>query len=272
MNENIFKEAKEKYETIHAPKTLKKSVEKTFNKSERNVFPKVMLGTAMGIFLCFVTILNVNPVFATSISTNDFVRGIVNVLTANKYEVNDKNINANIVTAKITGIKDKKVEERINKEFEEMINSVIDDFEKSADDLRENYPEAHYGMDAGYIVKTDNDKYLSVDIYVVNTVGSSSTKHKFYNVDKITGNEIQLKDMIKSEDYIEKLTNDIVKEIERLNAEEGVDIYFATYDDVYKLLSNKEEFYINEAGNPVIVFDKYEIGIGAIGCPEFEIK
>ena len=78
--------------------------------------------------------------------------------------------------------------------------------------------------------------------------------------------------MIKSEDYIEKLTNDIVKEIERLNAEEEVDIYFATYDDVYKLLSNKEEFYINEAGNPVIVFDKYEIGIGAIGCPEFEIK
>ena len=76
----------------------------------------------MGIFLCFVTILNVNPVFATSISTNDFVRGIVNVLTANKYEVNDKNINANIVTAKITGIKDKKVEveetlsEKLNKE------------------------------------------------------------------------------------------------------------------------------------------------------------
>ena len=77
MNENIFKEAKEKYETIHAPKTLKKSVEKTFNKSERKIFPKVMLGTAMGIFLCFVTILNVNPVFAASISTNDFVRGIV---------------------------------------------------------------------------------------------------------------------------------------------------------------------------------------------------
>ena len=31
-------------------------------------------------------------------------------------------------------------------------------------------------------------------------------------------------------------------------------------------------FYINEKGNPVVVFEKYEIAPGALGRPEFEIE
>ena len=37
-------------------------------------------------------------------------------------------------------------------------------------------------------------KVLSIDIYVVNTEGSSSTIHKFYNINKLTGEVIILKD------------------------------------------------------------------------------
>ena len=33
-----------------------------------------------------------------------------------------------------------------------------------------------------------------------------------------------------------------------------------------------QPFYINHAGNPVIVFEKYEIAPGYMGAPEFEVR
>lgn len=272
MNKIIFKNAKDKYEQIKAPESLRKSVEKIFDeKPKQNRISKYVVGAVASIVVCFTIALNVSPTFAANIANNEFMKDIVKVLTANKYEISKNNMVAKIVTPKIDGISNITVEEKINNEIETMMNEIIANFESETAELEKNYPDAHYGIDADYIVKTDNEKYLSVDIYVVNTVGSSSTVHKFYNFDKTTGEVIHLKDIIK-EDYIEDVAKIIETEIEKRNKEEGHEIYYATYDEIVELLNKKEEFYINENGKPVIVFDKYEIGIGAIGCPEFEIN
>ena len=34
--------------------------------------------------------------------------------------------------------------------------------------------------------------------------------------------------------------------------------------------ADDQRFYINEAGNPVLIFEKYEIAPGYMGQPEFE--
>ncbi len=271
MKKQIFKEAKEKYENIMAPNSLKKSVKRIFE-GKKDYTWKCAIGTVASIAICFVIVLNVNPVFAKEISSNNFLKGLVKVLTINKYEVKENNFMANVTTPKITGMKDPKVEERINKEIQEMSNKIIEDFNADINELKENYPDAHIGVDSGYIVKTDNEKYLSVDIYVVNIAGSSSTVHKFYNVNKITGEEITLKDFFKSENYIDEIAKIVYDKTQEENKIEGHEIFFASYDEIHELLSSKEEFYINENGNPVVVFNKYEISIGAMGCPEFEIN
>lgn len=270
MKKQIFKKAKEKYENIIAPNSLKKSVKRTFE-GKKNYTWKYAIGAVASIAICFVVALNVNPVFAEEISSSNFLKQLVKVLTINKYEVTENNFMAKVTTPKISGMKDPKVEERINKEIQDMSNKVIEDFNADINELKENYPDAHIGVDSGYIVKTDNENFLSVDIYVVNLVGSSSTVHKFYNVNKITGEEIMLKDFFKSENYIDEIAKIVYDKTQEENKIEGHEIFFASYNEVHELLSSKEEFYINENGNPVVVFDKYEISIGAMGCPEFEI-
>jgi len=37
-------------------------------------------------------------------------------------------------------------------------------------------------------------------------------------------------------------------------------------------INENTKFYMNEAGNPVIVFEKYEIAPGAAGQQEFQIE
>ncbi len=128
------------------------------------------------------------------------------------------------------------------------------------------------GIESNYEIRTDNDEVLSVDIYVVNTVGSSSTIHRFYNINKKTGEVITLSSRFENDnDYIKTIATKIMDEIDKRNETENP-LYWTTYEEVYNILSRKEQFYINESGNVVIVFDKYEIGAGALGCPEFEIK
>ncbi len=271
MKNQIFKEAKEKYENIVAPNSLKRSVKKIFKKGS-NAPLKVSIGAVASLAISFVVTINVNPVFAEDIANNKFMKELVNVLTVNKYQLKEDNFVANVTTAKITGLKDSKVEERINKEIQEMSDEVIKNFNEDMNFVKTDYPDAHIGVDSGYIVKTDNDKYLSVDIYVLNLAGSSSTVHKFYNVNKITGEEIKLKDFFKSDDYIDKIAKIVYDAALEENKLEGHEIFYATYDEIHNILSNKEEFYINDKGNPVVVFDKYDISIGARGCPEFEIQ
>lgn len=271
MKKQVFEEAKEKYENIVASNRLKRSVKKIF-KRQNNAPWKISIGVAASLAICFIVAINVNPVFAEDVANNKFMKELIEVLTINKYEVKENNFSANVTTAKITGLKDPKVEERINKEIQEMSNKVIEDFNDSVNDVKNYFPDAHIGVNSGYIVKTDNDKYLSIDIYVLNLAGSSSTIHKFYNVNKETGEEIKLKDFFKSEDYIGEITKIIYDATLKENKLEGHDIFYATYDEIYELLSNKEEFYISNNGNPVVVFDKYDISIGARGCPEFEIQ
>ena len=40
----------------------------------------------------------------------------------------------------------------------------------------------------------------------------------------------------------------------------------------FTTVSENTKFYLNEAGNAVVVFDEYEIAPGYMGMPEFEIE
>ena len=136
--------------------------------------------------------------------------------------------------------------------------------------------EVHMGVSMGYKVKTNNDKILALDVYVVNTAGSSSDEHKYYTIDKKTEKLLTLDEIYKNTpDYKKILAEYIEKEMNHRNDEEE-GLFFLPGDefggeDTKKALENINKFYINDSGKVVICFDKYEIAAGAQGSPEFEI-
>ncbi len=271
MKDLEVNEAKEKYESIKASQKLRKKVDKIFEPKKNNF--KIVLGIVATVAVCFVVTLNANPTFAKSIATNDFMKSLVSVLTANRFEFSDNNMEAQITTAKITGIADKEVEAKINKELEDISNALIEQFKIDSEKLKEFDETAHMGIESDYIIRTNTDDILAVDVYVVNTVGSSSTSHKFYNVDKKTGEVITLESRFKNnEDYLMDISKYIEAEMNRQTAEDENKVYFADADSIYNILLKKQEFYINENNNVVIVFDKYEVAPGSMGSPEFEIN
>ena len=75
-----------------------------------------------------------------------------------------------------------------------------------------------------------------------------------------------LEDLL-GEDYAAIADESILSQIPEKEAEEGLDYWEEDFTGV----TEDTKFYINEAGNPVIVFGEYEIAPGAAGEPEFEI-
>ena len=67
-----------------------------------------------------------------------------------------------------------------------------------------------------------------------------------------------------------RLHESILYQIEE--RKENGEVFWTPEEGGFAGISEQTQFYINEMGNPVIVFDKYEIAPGADGQIEFEIK
>lgn len=275
MNDKLEKMRKE-YMEIKPSEQLKDSIETILknNKHRNNPWRKIM-GVVAGLAIVFIVSLNMSSVLATTISDVPGMEGIVKVLTFARYEVKDNGYQAKVKVPKIEGLLDQKLQDKLNQDFKESANTIILAFESDMEELQKQFPgeKVNLGIDYGYIVKTDNSNTLAIDVYMVNTVGSSSTTHKFYIIDKKSQTIVTLPSLFKtSADYITPLSDYIRAEMKRQN-EKGENTYWVddpTFGPFAGIKVN-QNFYINNNGDIVICFDKYEVAPGSSGSPEFVI-
>ena len=84
-----------------------------------------------------------------------------------------------------------------------------------------------------------------------------------------TGKTVTLQDLL-GDDYIRIADESIRNQMEERTAA-GEAVFFTEAEGGFAGITENAKFYINEAGNPVVVFDQYEIAPGSEGMPEFEI-
>ncbi len=262
-------------ENYIASEGLKKSVRRKIMRKKIADITKGIGTIAASFVLIFTVSVNMSPKLALAVSDIPVIGQLVKVVTLQKYEKNIGGSSAEVVTPKIEGLQNEELMKEINKELGDNAEKFIEEFEKEAVSLYEEFGDkAHMGMGSDYVIRTNSDKYLCLDVYFYNTAGSSSTVHKFYTIDKATGDKVSLKALFKeNSDYINALSGIIKNEMIRRNNEE--DGMFWVEDDEFaegfKAIDENQSFFINDSGNIVIVFDKYAVAAGAQGCPEFEI-
>ena len=138
--------------------------------------------------------------------------------------------------------------------------------------------EAHLGISSGYIIKTDTDKILSIERYVVNVAASSSTVTQYDNIDKEKEILITLPGLFKNEDYIDVISENIKEQmLEQVKSDENKHYWVEGVEEndffgLFEKISKEQKFYINENYKLIIVFDKYEVAPGYMGVVEFEIS
>lgn len=232
------------------------------------------LVAACAVF-CFTAGLNISPTFATDMQANPVLGGISKVLTFRSYEISDGDKTISTEIPQVDG-----AEEGYSKEVNEQIQKIVADYEaKAAKDI-EAYKEAFLAtggteeefqaknikVNVDYEVKSETEDILSLVLTGYEDWNASTAVTEYYNINLKDNSEITLEDLL-GPDYINIANESIQAQI----AADSSGLYFEEEMGGFTTITPETQFYINEAGNPVIVFQKYEIAAGAAGMPEFEI-
>ncbi len=272
-----FDLAKAEYLEVKASKELEEKVEEVLKGPKKTYYLRRAAFAAVFVAVVSVTVLNVFPSIAYSVQDIPILGRAIKVVTFREYKNEEKEFKGQVVVPEIEGLLDKELEEQINREFKENAEYVIAAYEKDVKALQKEFGDEDVSLKitSSYQIKTDNETILALDVYIVNEVGSSSTKHSFYNINKKTGELLSLEKLFgKDFDYVTKISDYIKKEMKRRNAEEDGMYWIEGEENAFEpfnKIDKNQNFYINDKGNVVICFDKYEVAPGAQGCPEFEL-
>ena len=281
---NKLKNTKKIYDQIEVPDNLSEIIQQTVNetsppRSTRHFF-KLLVPLTLAMTTVFVILLNTSPVLASNLSDIPLLTQIVKVLTFRNYQTMDemKNIYVRIPVLENTG--NNELEDRINYEIKKQIDFSVSKSEQLAKELYDTYIQEGYKpsqiepllVEVDYQTTFYNDRYLSFIIKKYENIPYSTVDKEqyYYNVDLQTGGHITLRTLF-GPDYLTKVGTEIYKQIESKKKEDENMLFFDEIN-IFEVLENEEKFYINEQGQVVISFDRYEIAPGYMGYPEFIIN
>ena len=254
---------KEEYDQIPVPQEARDRIEAGImrarleqKRSDRMKNMKRTGVTAAALVLTFGIAVNASPV----------VGSIARVVTIRNYnESTDNGMMADISVPQIDG------NVAANAEMDAYAKELIARYEKEVV-AQLGQEEGHYALESSYEVVSDNDKYVSIRINTVETMASGAEFVKIFTVDKATGQTVSLKDYLNSPEKLEAVSQNIKDQMAAQMAEDEGKVYFTEGEPGgFTGLTGDENFYLNEAGELVIVFGEYEVAPGYMGTVSFTI-
>lgn len=279
---NSFKKI---YDSVKIPKELDNIVDDAITKYKqekrnieykpaKNIVYRTILTAAASFLVIFTILINTNIAFAMSVSKIPIIGEFAKLITFTEHKIDNDISEMDIKIPIAENIENKNVEHMIN----DIIEQKIKEFKQEQEILDKEYKEAYLetgGTEETYNkVKTGisyelsfaNDDLISFKLIKNQTLATAYNEVAYYNIDLRTGDYISLDDLYGSNYQIE-LKDIIRKQIkERLNKDKyAYNLEWFEQTDINKAA----HFYIDDEGNIVIVFMRYEIAPGYIGMPEF---
>lgn len=163
--------------------------------------------------------------------------------------------------------------EQVEAEKEKFISQMKDAFVHHAARKYQGY----VGEDVSYEVVRDDETLFILRFDAVINLGGSTEYHRHVVLDKRTGQVLKLSDLfLDGANYAFPISREIKAQMEeQINADEGD--YFLpggiwSEEECFRSIDPEEQdFYIDEDGQLVIAFGKYEVAPGSMGAPEFTI-
>ncbi len=291
-----IKKAQEEYSDIEIPKELSAIIENEIEKDRereggskgvgrRRGFKRLGV-TAAACAAVFIGSVNISPQVAMAMYAVPVLGDIARVVTFREYSYQNDMVDMNVKVPNIQGTGNEELEKRINEEINRKMAEVVAQGEKDAKEYndavlatggsKEDFHQVE--VIADYEMKFCDGKTLSFVIEQMESIASAYTQKTYYNIDLESGRDLKISDIL-GENFKEIVDKSVREQIEaRMKSDEN-QIFFGYSEDDKEMkmegftgIDESRTFYINEAGNVVVTFDKYEIAPGYMGFPEFEIK
>lgn len=280
-NSNFYKSA---YAQICMSEEMKSNLKEIkMKKTKISYFHAVKAAgiAAAAICLLFTGLVNGSTAFAASMENIPVIGQFAQLVNFRSYseETEDYAISVLIPAIIENGDKNSDRSDDINAEIMKLCEQYASDAKQRAIEYRkifletggteEEWKEHNITISVDYEIKNEGSDYLSFVIYGYENWLSSAQAAYYYNLNVTTMQYVTLEELL-GKNYVDLVNEQINQQIKE-RQENGSEVFFTQEEGGFKTISEKQNFYINNAGNVVIVFDKYEIAPGYMGNVEFEI-
>ena len=265
-------------EQTDIPDSVKNRIEQTLVdlpekkpvKKQIRILPRIAASAACFVFIILFLLPNVSVTYAQALEQLPVIGDLVRVVTIRNYYYDDNHWKMDINIPQIES-EDSKSVDYINKDVSELTTALINRF---YEDLEINGNKGYGSLNVDYEVVTNTDSWFTLKLTVCQTAASSNTYFKFYHIDKNQGKIVELGDLFNTDQFSDSLVAEIKKQMqEQMANDENISYWINTsgIGEEFATVSADHNFYWNENGDLVIIFDKYEVGPGSMGTPEFVI-
>lgn len=282
---NPMEKAKKKYDETEIPDELAERIQMEIKRQDSKRRKAVFwnlgfrrgLAAAAAAVVLFTTGLNTSTVFAETVGNLPVIGAVARVLTFRSYETEDEDLKISVEIPSIEMISEdfSDLEKSVNEEILRLCEQYAQEARTRAEEYRkafldtggteEEWAAHNIEIRVWYEVKSQTENYLSLAIIGTENWNNANNQIRHYNFDLKKGTLATLADVL-GENYKQIADDAIRSQMEERKADGAV------YFDDFEGINEDTPFYINESGNPVIVFEAYEIAPGSEGQQEFEIK
>lgn len=287
INKKEFEKANQIYKSIEIPEELANIVDQEIHKhkyQEKVVYKykknwmKYSLISAAACFLFLITAVNSSEVFAKSMSEIPLIGKVVDILTVRSYE---ETTTENTLEVNIPAIdSNDEISRKVNQIIEEKIENYVQEAKERVLEYKEaflatggteeEFEKHNIDIKVDYDVKYQGNDMVSFLLYGTESWNNANYVMEYYTVSLSKDKVLTLEDVL-GEEYIRIANESIVKEMSQRMKENENYIYFDDEQGGFTTVKDTTKFYLNNKGEVVVVFDKYEVAPGFMGIQEFII-
>ncbi len=254
---------------------------------------------AAALMACMTVGVNSSEAFAREMGELPVIGALARVLTVRSWHGTDGDYEIDLEVPRIEAEAAQEAQtqpvqdftEKINEEIEKIVDAYMEEARAEFQEYKkaffetggtqEEWNDRKMDITVDYTVKYQKDNLLSLELVTAKGWVAASQERHYYNLDLDREQALTLEDIL-GEDYVRICNESIDAQIREQVRTDEMKSYFGygpdgEQDDEmgiegFTTVSKDTKFYLNEEGNPVIVFDEYEIAPGYMGMPEFEIE
>lgn len=236
---------------------------------KRRTVPRTTAGLAacLLIFL-FVIMPNISTTYAAALEELPLLGDLVRVFTIRSYHYDrgQRELDADIPEISDSG--SATGSGQINQDIDTLTDTVIRQFYHDAA-LYDN--KGYDSVTIHYETLTNTAQWFTLQLTISERSGSSNTFFKYYHIDRTTGNEVIFSDLFDESGRAALEKSISAKMKKEMSGSDNV-MYWIEDNEMSEeisLLRSDQNFYFTENGTLVIVYNKYEVAPGSMGCPTF---
>lgn len=220
--------------------------------------------------LLFILLINSTPSLARALETIPALGPAIRVVDLRSYSWRWGDTGVSVQEPVLEG--SASAADRMEAQKDEFISQMDEKFSWYAARKYQGY----VAEDVSYDLIRDDGELFILHFYATINVGGSVNFERYFVLDQETGRILELSDLfLPDSNYIFPISREIQAQMaEQIAADEGM--YFLSggiwpEEECFKSIEPDQNFYINDDGKLVIVFDEYSVAPGSMGTPEFVI-